>query len=168
MSTSCSQGRQGDSWDDDLDVEVLFDDPHFVVAGAQSRWARRRALTLADLVNEPWTVPPNPVVNAILKEAFEAEGLLIPSERVTASSVLLRTHLIATGRFLSILSESVLRGDAKHLSFKVLPIKLSIKPRPIAILTLKNRTMGPAVQRFVEHLRAVAKPISAVAKGAKN
>jgi DNA-binding transcriptional LysR family regulator len=154
--------------DDDLDVEVLFDDPHFVVAGAQSRWARRRALTLADLVNEPWTVPPNPVVNAILKEAFEAEGLLIPSERVTASSVLLRTHLIATGRFLSILSESVLRGDAKHLSFKVLPIKLSIKPRPIAILTLKNRTMGPAVQRFVEHLRAVAKPISAVAKGAKN
>ena len=153
--------------DHDLDVEVLFEDPHFVVAGAQSQWSRRRNLTLADLVNEPWTVPPNPVVNSILKEAFEAEGLEIPSEKVTASSVLLRTHLIATGRFLSVLSDSVLRGVAKQLAFKVLPIKLRIKPRPIAILTLKKRTVGPAVQSFIEQLRAVAKSMLPATKELK-
>ena len=144
----------------DLDIEVLFDDPHFVVAGAHSVWAGRRDVILADLVNEPWTVPPNPVVNAILREAFGAEGLEIPSERITASSVLLRIHLVATGRFLSVLSESVLRGVAKQVSFKVLPIELRIKPRPIAILTLKNRTIGPVVQRFIEHLRTAAKSTS--------
>ena len=32
--------------DDDLDIEVLLDDTHFVVAGAQSRWARRRNILL--------------------------------------------------------------------------------------------------------------------------
>ena len=68
--------------DDDLDIEILFDDPHFVVAGARSPWARRRKLTLAELVNEPWIFPPNHVVMALIKEAFEANGLQVPSESV--------------------------------------------------------------------------------------
>ena len=38
----------------DLNVEVLFDDHLVVAAGKQSRWARRRKIDLAELVNEPW------------------------------------------------------------------------------------------------------------------
>ena len=65
--------------DDDLDVELLFDDPHRVVVGAKSQWASRRNVTLADLADEPWIVPPSLIVNAILKEAFEAQGLKVPA-----------------------------------------------------------------------------------------
>jgi DNA-binding transcriptional LysR family regulator len=145
---------------DDLDTEVLLDDTHFVVAGAQSRWARRRNVTLTELANEPWILTSNPVVDAVLQEAFEAEGLKAPSERVTAGSVLLRVHLLATGRFLAVLSDSILRGVAKQMSFKVLPINLRIKAAPVAIFRLKNRTLSPVVQLFIEHLRAVAKSVS--------
>jgi DNA-binding transcriptional LysR family regulator len=59
------------------------------------------------------------------------------------------------------LPDSVLRYTAKQWSLKALPIDLRIEPWPIAILTLKNRTLGPVVQLFIEHLRAVAKTISA-------
>jgi DNA-binding transcriptional LysR family regulator len=142
--------------DDNLDIEVLFEDQHFVVAGAQSRWARRRKITLAELVNEPWMLPPNPVVNAVLREAFEAEGLRVPVGKVTADSVLMRIHLLATGHFISVLPDSVLRSVAKQMSFKVLPINLRIKSPPITIVRLKNRTLSPVVQLFIEHLRAVA------------
>src|SRR5512140_2405064 len=38
--------------EEDLDVEILFDDPHRVVAGARSPWARRRKVTLDELANE--------------------------------------------------------------------------------------------------------------------
>ncbi len=38
---------------DDLNVEVLFEDKAVIAVGAKSRWARRRNLKLADLVNEP-------------------------------------------------------------------------------------------------------------------
>jgi DNA-binding transcriptional LysR family regulator len=154
--------------DDDLDIEVLLDDTHFVVAGAQSRWARRRNITLAELANEPWILTSNPVVDAVLQEAFEAQGLKAPSERVTAASVLLRVHLIATGRFLSVLPDSVLRGVAKQLSFKVLPINFRIKAPPVAIIRLKNRTLSPVVQLFIEHLRAVAKSVPAPAEARKS
>lgn len=39
---------------DDLNVEVLFHDELVVVAGRQSRWARRRKVDLAELVDEPF------------------------------------------------------------------------------------------------------------------
>ena len=80
---------------------------------------------------------------------------------MSASSILLRNHLLATGRFLSVLSNSVLRQNAKQWSLKALPINLRTKPQPIAILTLKNRTVSPVVQLFVEQLRAVAKTMFA-------
>jgi DNA-binding transcriptional LysR family regulator len=142
--------------DDDLDIEILFDDPEVVVAGAASRWARRRKISLAELVKEPWILPPNEVVNALIAEAFNAHDLEAPRERVSAGSILLRNRLLATGRFLSVLPESVLRPNAKRWSLKALPIDLGVKPRSVAIVTLKNRTVSPVVQLFIEHVRAVA------------
>ena len=60
--------------DDDLSAELLFDDPHRVVVGAKSKWAKRTGVTLADLAGEPWIVPSSVIVNAILREAFEAQA----------------------------------------------------------------------------------------------
>jgi DNA-binding transcriptional LysR family regulator len=153
---------------DNLDIEVLLDDRHFVVTGPKSPWARRRKIALSELVNEQWLLPPNPVVVAVLQQAFEAEGLKVPSGRVTADSVLLRIELLATGRFLSVLSDSVLRSVAMQLPFKVLPIDLRTAAPPIAIIKLKNRTLTPVAQLLIEHLREVAKSVSAQAKVQKS
>ena len=146
--------------DDDLNIEHLCDDSHFVVAGTNSPWANRRNVTLADLVGEPWIVPASLVVNEVLQEAFQAQGLKIPAEKVITSFILMRNHLLATGRFLTVLPDSVLRYNAKQWALRALPIKLRTKSRPIAIITLKNRTISPVVQSFIEHLRTVAKAFS--------
>jgi DNA-binding transcriptional LysR family regulator len=156
-------GRMPGSFsEDDLDIESLFDDPkEAVVVGARSRWARRRKVSLADLVDEPWVLPPNEVVSALISEAFKAKGLQVPQKRTNASSLLLRNRLLATGRYISVLPEFVLRHNAKQWSLKALPIELGLTPRSIAIVTLKNRTVSPVVQLFIEHLRAVAKTMFA-------
>ncbi|MDO8876895.1 MAG: LysR family transcriptional regulator [Pseudolabrys sp.] len=143
--------------DDELNVEILFDDPHLVVAGVKSPWASRRTVTLAELAGEPWIIPPSLLVNAILKEAFEAQDLQVPAEKVVTSFILMRNHLLATGRFLTVLPESVLRYNAKQWALRALPIKLRATPQPIAIVNLKNRTVSPAVALFIAHLRTVAK-----------
>ncbi|MCF8478727.1 MAG: LysR family transcriptional regulator [Pseudolabrys sp.] len=146
--------------DDDLTIELLFDDPHRVVVGAKSRWANRRDVTLADLVDEPWIVPSSLIVNAILREAFETQGLRVPAEKVMTSFILMRNHMLATGRFLTVLPESALRYNAKQWALRALPIQLRTKPQPIAIVHLKNRTVAPAVAHFIEHLRTTAKAYS--------
>jgi DNA-binding transcriptional LysR family regulator len=143
--------------DDDLNVEILFDDPHLVVAGMKSPWANRRNVKLAELVNEPWIIPTSVIVTAILKEAFEAQGLQVPAQKVMTSFILMRNHLLASGRFLTVLPESALRYNARQWALRALPIKLRATPQPIAIVNLKNRTINPAVQLFIDHLRTVAK-----------
>jgi DNA-binding transcriptional LysR family regulator len=142
--------------EEDLDMEVLFQDRHFVVAGINSRWARRRKIALSELVGEPWIFPATEVVRALIAEAFKAQGLEVPQERVSAGSLLLRNHLLATGRFLDVLPDSVLRYNAKQWSLKTLPVDLGAKPRSIAIVTLKGRSISPVVQLFIEQLRSVA------------
>lgn len=146
---------------DDLDVEILFDETNRVVAGARSRWAARRKIALAELVNEPWIFMPNQALSALIAEAFKAHGLEVPQESVNSSSILLRNHLLATGRFLAVYPDSVLRYNAKQWSLKALPVDLAVKPRAVAIVTLKNRTVSPVVELFVEQLRAVAKTMVA-------
>jgi len=143
--------------DDDLSVEILFDDPHVVVAGTGSAWAGRRNVTLADLAGEPWIIPASLIVRDILAEAFEAAKLKVPEGRIVSSFVLMRNHLLATGRFLTVLPVSVLQYNAKQWGLRALPIKLGGRPRPIAIVMLKNRSVSPAVRLFVEHLRGTAK-----------
>ena len=142
--------------EEDLDLEVLFYDRHRVVVGASSPWARRRMVSLAELVDGPWVFPAGPVIRELIAEAFKACGLEIPQEHVSASSILLRNQLLATGRFITVLPESVLRYHAKQWQLKALPIDLGVTLRPVVIATLKNRTVGPAVQLFIEQVRAVA------------
>src|SRR5262249_25416667 len=140
---------------EDLHIETLLDDQHFVVAGVRSRWVRRRKITLADLSEASWIFPPNPVVRAVVQQAFEAEGLQLPPASVAAGSVLVGAHLIAKAGFVSVLPGSVLRSVAAQM-FKVLPIKLPVRSPPIVIIRLKNRTLSPVVELFLQHLRAVA------------
>jgi DNA-binding transcriptional LysR family regulator len=143
--------------DDDLNIEVLFDDPHVVVAGAKSPWMKRRKVTLADLAGEPWIIPASLIVREIMKEAFEVQGLRVPKGKIISSFVLMRNHLLATGRFITVLPASALQYNAKQWALRALPIELGTKPRPIAIIMLKNRSVSPAVQLFIEHLRVTVK-----------
>ena len=69
----------------------------------------------------------------------------------------LRFHLLKTGRFVTILHGSVLRFNAERWSLRALPIDLQIRPVPIGLFTLKQRTLSPTVQPFIEQAREVAK-----------
>ncbi len=149
---------------DDVAVDILCDDAFLVVAGAQTAWARRRKLALAELMDEPWILfPVTSLSGAYIEAGFQAQGLQLPRHRLTSFSMQLRFHLLATGRFLTVLHDSVLRFNAKRCSLKPLAASLPLQPMPIAIFALKNRTLGPAVQLFIERAREVARSMQASA-----
>jgi DNA-binding transcriptional LysR family regulator len=151
--------------DDEIDAEILFQDQYFVVAGSRSPWARRRKIALADLLDEPWIlVPPNTVFASFIAQAFSAQGLELPRARVTSLPGAIRTQLVATGRFLTIMAGSMLRHDAERWDLKALPIALDALSFPVAVFKLKHRTVSPAVEKLIEYLRAVAKSMAAPAR----
>jgi DNA-binding transcriptional LysR family regulator len=141
-------------FEDDLHVEHLFDDELFVVSGIASPWARRRKIDIAELANAPWVLPPKSWNMLLVTEAFQAAGLAMPSVGVETFSVALRNQLLASGRFVAAVPGSMLHLNTKH-GLKVLPIDLPDRPWPVVLVTLKNRTVPPAVERFLQCTRTV-------------
>ena len=145
----------------DLVVETLFDEPLFIVAGARSRWANRRKITLADLLDEPWILPdPETEIGSLVAGLFQASGLEVPRPAVVGNALEMYWALLATGKFLTALPQSVLRFSVQRPTIKVLPIKLAVQPKPFGIVTLRNRTLSPAAQLFIDCVRDLAKPLA--------
>ena len=143
---------------EELDAEVLFNDPFSLAVGAKSKWARHRKVELADLIDEPWIMTPlDAIGGAFVADAFRKRGLKVPNLVITTFSLHLRNNLVSSGQFITALPHSVLRINGKRHSLKELPIELSVQPSPVAIVTLRNRTLGPVVQLFIQCARAVAK-----------
>jgi DNA-binding transcriptional LysR family regulator len=143
-----------DSLANDLNVDVLFDDPLVVAVGPQSRWASRRTIDLSELAEAHWILPdPHSLNHAGVARAFQARGLVLPKVDVVTFSIPLRIHLLIEGDYVTSLPESV----AKIYAVKVLPIKLNVKPWSVVTITLKNRTLSPVVERFIECAREVGK-----------
>ena len=147
--------------DERLDFESLFDDSFVVAVGAQSPWARRRRIALPELVGEPWVLPPlETPIGAAALEAFRASGVDFPRVTAVIGPALVRISLLASGRFVTMCSPSILKFPARRAEIKVLPVRLPIAPVPIGIVTLKNRALSPVAQLFIEHAREVAKPLA--------
>ena len=90
-------------------------------------------------------------------EAFRANGLDYPRAAVFTVPSDMRISLVATGRFLTIIPASILRFPTRRSEFKILPVKLPLASMPIGVATLRNRTLGPVAQLFIQHAREAAK-----------
>lgn len=144
----------------DLDVHVLFDDRYIVVAGAQSPWARRRKVSLAELLLEPWILPPpDSAVGQSISEAFHTQGCKVPRARVVSFSIPMHHHVLAAAGFLAVLPASMLHLGP-HLGLRKVPVDLWRNSRQVAVIALKNRALSPIAQLFIDGAHAVAKTLT--------
>jgi DNA-binding transcriptional LysR family regulator len=145
----------------DLTPEVLYDDEIVVVAGKQTRWARARRAKLADLMNEAWILSPAETLpGALAAELFHARGLEVPRARITTLSIHLYCRLVSTGRYVTLLPASILKLNGKDLPLKRIPIEPAPNPRPIGIVTVKNRAPTQVTQLFISSAREVARSLN--------
>jgi DNA-binding transcriptional LysR family regulator len=145
---------------DDLSSEILFDEPFLAVAGMHSKLARRRKVTLAELVAEPWVLPPySSVPGALILQLFRANNLAPPQPSITTLSGQLTVTLIASGRFVGLLPSSVAQFNARRAGLKILPLELPPVQVPASIVTIKNRTPSPPAQLFIDCARQATQSI---------
>jgi DNA-binding transcriptional LysR family regulator len=128
----------------DLDIDVLFVEPILVAAGSKGPWLRRRKVTLAELVDEPWVLPQlDHLVGMMVTDLFRAQGLEPPKRGVVCSSIHMNDALLATGRYLAFYSRSLLQMNARRLSIGALPVDLRPQSTRVGVVALKNRTPNP-------------------------
>jgi DNA-binding transcriptional LysR family regulator len=141
---------------DHMQLEVLLWESAFVVAGASHELTRRRKIKLVDLMKEAWCLPPpQSFPGSLIERGFQAAGLEVPRTCVSVHSIQMQNALLATGRFITILPETMMHVSARRLGLKALPVHLPIESTPVAIVTLKNRELPPVGKLFIERARTV-------------
>ena len=67
----------------------------------------------------------------------------------------LRMALLASGNYISAIPNSLLRYSVDRWALKILPVNIGVQ-YPVGIWTLKNRTLSPVAELFIENTRAIA------------
>lgn len=146
--------------DADLVTETLFHEPNVVAAGIDSPWARRRNLTLSDLIKEPWVLAqPGSLARSIQDEVFRNNGFEPPAASVLTVSLHLYMRLIETGRWLGLVPGSAMRFGGRGMRIKALPVETFPPPAPVGFVTVKDRTLTPLAERFMETTRRIARHV---------
>jgi DNA-binding transcriptional LysR family regulator len=131
---------------DELQATILFRDNLRVVVGTKSRWAIRCVASSA--------------IGSLIAEAFRANGLRLPRIAMTATTAHLLFRFLESGRFVGHFGDGLLQFYTERFALKRLPIELPIEPFSVAIVTLKNRTLSPLAQLFIDCAREVAAPLA--------
>jgi DNA-binding transcriptional LysR family regulator len=146
-----------------LQTEVLFHDQICLAASVHSHWARQRRINLAELATAALISPSADTPGgAAVAEAYRAAGLPDSQATVTTFSVHLRSILSMRGRFIAVLPVSILRFNPELYSLKELPLEVPMPRWPALIVTLKNRTLSAAVERFLGCARDTARAVQGV------
>jgi DNA-binding transcriptional LysR family regulator len=140
-----------------IKTEVLFNERQVVMAGAKSKWTRARKISLTELIDAPWVLPPPDSIAAFyIAEAFRANGLTPPVAQVQTFSMPLTHHLLASGRFLSMQAVEMARL-AGHLPLRVLDVPFEGLARQIALMTVKDRAISPLAKLFMDYAQEMAR-----------
>lgn len=84
----------------------------------------------------------------------------MPTCHVITGSLNLRYSHLATGRFLTVMPDSLLHFATYRTGVRVLPIELPRWRTATMIVTLKDRSLGPVANLFVDSLRELARPLA--------
>lgn len=142
----------------ELNIEIIFDDELAVAVGARNPLALRRRIKMTELADARWILTAPGTWNyEIVAAMFQSQGLKMPRVIVNTLSVYLRTNLLATSQFVTAFPRSVLHLHAERFKLKELRLDLPARAWPVALLTLKHRTMSPVVERFISCAREVVK-----------
>lgn len=137
---------------DHLAMEPLFEEPFIVAAAPTARWACKRKVDLAELADQPWILPPRGTWNyEWIARAFRARGFGEPKVTLTTFIGPLNVHLVKSGPSMTVHP----RSWARHNGLAVVPVDVPLVPIPVAVVRLKNRTISPIAERFVECAREV-------------
>jgi DNA-binding transcriptional LysR family regulator len=152
----------------DLNVETLCEDELVVAVDSRSRWARRRKIDIAELRNENWILTSEDRLNyQVIAKTFAQAGVAMPEVRMKTISVHVRANMVATGRFITTFPRSVIDLYQERFGLKVLPIALCDASWPMKIVTLRHRTLGSIVERFIACAKNVAQPTAERSKARK-
>jgi DNA-binding transcriptional LysR family regulator len=147
--------------ENDLNVEVLFHDHLVVVTGKHTVWARRRRIYLADLSKLPWLAAAQRDLDTWVRRRRISQA---PAQYVESQFDDLRVAACHAFSLAGLVHYSVAEfgciASFGNQSPEGMPVDIPVSTWPVVVVTLKERTLSPVVERFIECSREVAKSLA--------
>lgn len=142
---------------EDVEQEVLFDDPLALVVGPDHPLAARTDIRIDDILSYPWIAPPiTTPAGRYLYKLLEIDKLEKSPVRVVSSSMVLIRGLMMRSHYVTIMSRSQIRLETELRLMVPLNVELPNAERPIGLTTRRAWKPTPAQARFVELVRQSA------------
>ena len=140
-----------------FDFRALANETMQVVVRRGHPLARRRALTLASLMDWPWVLQQlaSPA-RQLLESEFAQANLGTPRNAVECSSVFAILQLLQTTDAVAVVSESVVRDHIRARLLCTLPLQVGQDLKGFGVLTRKNESLSDVASTFVKYLHDAA------------
>lgn len=143
---------------DDVHQEVLLSDTAVVVVRQVHPLAQKEHVTLADLSDWEWILPPQETnLRMQLERSLSEVGLPKPRAAVVSVSPLINRGLLLGSDYLNVLPYQVARSEAAADRLVVLPVDLPATRGFIGVTTLRNTSLSAPAERLLSTLRETAK-----------
>lgn len=145
-----------------LRLERLFGDRNVFVAGAGHRLARRTAIEIGDLLDQPWLgLGPFARNRMQLNEMLEDVKLVTSLHKLETSSVELTVRMLQTGGYVSFLPERLVSPELANGSLVMLPVTRRRTPRWFHVMMQRSGPKPrPMVSAFMDVVRSVSKELA--------
>ena len=139
----------------DIALDPLIELHHAAFVRTGHRIARKRNLSLGEMVAERWLVIDQPHASLNFENTFEQEDLPIPSHLLRTNSLTLIRSLITRGDFVICMPEEFFDAEIRAGSVKRLNIPAFNYLRRAGLIYRKGTYLPPAVLQVMESIRAV-------------
>jgi DNA-binding transcriptional LysR family regulator len=140
-----------------LSYERLADEPVCAVVRPGHPMLSNPALTLAQLEQAEWIVPP---MGSVLRHRFELmfqeSGLDIPPRLIETSSLLFTTKMLQQSDFVAVVPTEVARYYVSYGMVAMLPIQLSCTMDAFGIILRKDWLLSPAAKIVLRAVKTAA------------
>jgi DNA-binding transcriptional LysR family regulator len=140
-----------------LSYERLADEPVCAIARPGHPMLGNSTLTLAQLEEAEWIVPP---MGSVLRHRFELmfqeAGLDIPPRLIETSSILFMTKMLQESDYIAVVPTEVARYYASYGMLAMLPIQLSCTMDAFGIILRKDWLLSPAAKIVLRALKSAA------------
>jgi DNA-binding transcriptional LysR family regulator len=149
---------------ENLQQELLFEPELRVVVGHSHPAAHDPDISLARLHTARWILPPSDSSpRAVVENEFTQHGLDAPPDSIEISDWRIAFDLVESGDFVIAIPYHTACFSEQAARFHVLPIRFTVRPLAISIVTRPLSAQRPATRAFIE----IARRIVAESDGAR-
>ena len=147
----------------DIRYEAIADEPVCAMVRTGHPLLQMNKLTLRDLVEVGWIVPPaGSVLRHRWELMFQEEGLEVPTNLIETTALLFVTRMLQQSDLVSILAADVARYYTSHGVASMLPIDLACKMEAFGLITRTDRLLSPAAELMLRAIKQAALTIYGV------